>query len=230
MSDQRERILAEACELYLSQGMGGFSMRKLARAIGVTAPALYKHYDSREAVLLDVIAEGYRLLARGLYAALGGATPVERFAKAGAAHLDFALRHRRYYELIYTHPRLLGIDTLPPEVEAQACAIHQFFIDRLRECMAAGIIREGDPKAAALTFWSHHHGMISLYLSGMLTDDAGEPVDRETFRTLHMESGLRLLRGMAEPEGVDRILEAAAAGLPESALGGRSDANDRVVA
>ena len=40
MSDQRQDILARACDLYLSQGLDGFSMRGLAKEVGVTAPAL----------------------------------------------------------------------------------------------------------------------------------------------------------------------------------------------
>jgi AcrR family transcriptional regulator len=43
MSDQRDAILAAACDLYLRSGLDGFSMRKLAREVGVTAPALYRH-------------------------------------------------------------------------------------------------------------------------------------------------------------------------------------------
>ena len=48
MSEQRDRILSCACEMYLQDGLDGFSMRKLARVLGVTAPALYRHYESKE--------------------------------------------------------------------------------------------------------------------------------------------------------------------------------------
>ncbi|SVD71528.1 uncharacterized protein METZ01_LOCUS424382, partial [marine metagenome] len=60
MSDQREMILACACDLYLANGLGGFSMRKLAKEVGVTAPAIYRHYDGREAVLADVVRHAHR--------------------------------------------------------------------------------------------------------------------------------------------------------------------------
>ncbi len=36
MSEQRETILARACDLYLAEGLDGFSMRKLAKLVGVT--------------------------------------------------------------------------------------------------------------------------------------------------------------------------------------------------
>ena len=53
-TEQRDRILACACDLYLADGLDGFSMRKLARSLGVTAPALYRHYGSKERVLLGI--------------------------------------------------------------------------------------------------------------------------------------------------------------------------------
>ena len=59
MSEQRERILSLACDLFLSDGADGFSMRKLARAVGVTAPALYKYYESKERLLHDVMTQAY---------------------------------------------------------------------------------------------------------------------------------------------------------------------------
>ena len=38
MSIQREEIIRCACDLFLSEGLEGFSMRKLAKCVGCTAP------------------------------------------------------------------------------------------------------------------------------------------------------------------------------------------------
>ena len=43
-------MLSEACDLLISGGIEGLSMRKLAKRVGVTAPALYRHYASKEMV------------------------------------------------------------------------------------------------------------------------------------------------------------------------------------
>ena len=105
-------ILTRACELYLEGGAEAVSMRRLARDLGVTAPALYRHYDSREEMLLDVVAEAYRRLSERLYGALSGRTPAERLYLAGQAYLDFALDQPKYYEMLYTpatHPRGGGV-------------------------------------------------------------------------------------------------------------------------
>lgn len=191
MSDPREKILAHACDLYLEEGLDGFSMRKLARAVGVTAPALYRHFESREHVLGEVVREAYREFSAYLYRGLEGRTAQERLSKAGDGYLEFALEHPRWYQMVYIAPERLGVEALPEDIEAQGCAIHQFWVDRLRECMHDGLLRPGDPAEVGLTLWAHTHGLIRLYHTGHLR------MDEEQFRALYRASGARILMGMA---------------------------------
>lgn len=191
MSDQRENILACACDLYLKDGLEGFSMRKLAREVGVTAPALYRYYEGKEHVILDVVREAYREFSGSLYQALEGRTPAERLSRAGQGYLDFALEHPRWYQMVFISPEQLGVTDVPEELEAQGCAIHQFWVDRLRECMDAGLLKEDDPTQVGLTMWAHFHGMITLYQTGHL--EMGE----DDFRAMLRASGARMMRGMA---------------------------------
>jgi AcrR family transcriptional regulator len=196
MSDPRQDILASACDLYLSKGLDGFSMRGLAKEVGVTAPALYRYYDGREAVLADVVRHAYRAFMSYLYRALEAPTPLERFTRAGEGFLAFALEHPRWYAIMFSGPERLGMAKMPEDIEAMGCAIHQFWIDRVSECMRAGVLVEGDPLETSLTLWAHAHGMIHLFHQGLL----GKDVD--AFRTLFRASGARLMAGVATREGV----------------------------
>ena len=204
MSEQREKILACACELYLADGLDGFSMRKLARSLGVTAPALYRHYESKERVLFAVVGEGYRQLIQYLYRALEAPTPEERFRLADDGYLEFALRHPRYYEVLFTGLGTLGEDQVPKEVAAQGCAVGQFWNDRVRECIEAGLLREGEGEAIGMTLWGHAHGLISLYLKGMLQMSETE------FRSLHRRSSARVLIGLGTESYGKRLRETLA--------------------
>jgi AcrR family transcriptional regulator len=196
MSEQREHILACACELYLESGLDGFSMRKLAKQVGVTAPALYRHYDGREAVLTDVLRGAFAEFTRYIYRALGAPTPLERFFGAGDGYLDFVLEHPRWYSIIHTAPEALGIDAMPDDIEATGCAIHQFWNDRVRECMEAGILKPGDPGVTSITMWAHAHGLVQLYHQGQLRMGPDE------FRKLFEVSSRRLMAGVATDEWV----------------------------
>ena len=210
MSDQRERILAHARELYLTDGLDGFSMRKLARQVGVTAPALYRHYDGKEAVLADVLREAYQSFTRYLYRALGAPTPLERFFGAGEGYLDFVIEHPRWYAMVNSSPEALGMDALPEDIEAMGFALHQFWIDRVRECIEAGILKPDDPEKISMTMWAHARGMVQIYHEGHCRMDEAE------FRRVFEESGARLMAGVAtEAFGAElaaRYVEGAGAG------------------
>ena len=198
MSESRDRILALACDLYLSDGLDGFSMRKLARAVGVTAPALYRHFESKERLLHDVMVQAYEQFAQYLYRALAGTTPGERFHMAGHAYLEFALRHPQLYDMLFAMPATSGLKAASEELEALGCAIGQFWHDRVRECMDDGILVDGDPEEASITLWGHAHGLVTLHRKGILMRDGC--MDEAAFRELFEASALRLLRGLATPE------------------------------
>ncbi|MEX2531472.1 MAG: TetR/AcrR family transcriptional regulator [Gemmatimonadota bacterium] len=199
MSESRARILDCACELYLEDGFEGFSMRKVARSVGVTAPALYRHYESKEHLLMDVVGEAHNVLGQYLHTSLEGATPHDRFQRAGTAYLDFALDHPRYFQVMSTFAEFMGLDEMPEELAERSCAVQRFWDDRVRECVEAGVLRRDAPEAIGLTLWSHAFGLISLYLLGLLS------VSEEVFRTLYHDSFERVLCGLGGDLLVERI-------------------------
>lgn len=179
-------------------------MRKLARGVGVTAPALYKHFDSKDRLLQEVLAEGYRTFAQYLYRGLMGTSPLERMILASEGYLDFALENPRLYELMFAAPDTVGMTDLPTEVESLGAAIGQFWLDRVRECMDAGLLRDGDPESASLTMWGHSHGLLILFMRGRIAP-GGEPMDEAGFREFFAASGLRLLEGVGTPAMLDAL-------------------------
>ncbi len=190
MTETRDRILNCACDLYLREGFEGFSMRQLARDVGVTAPALYRHFENREEVLLDVMGEAHDELFRSLSRALSETTPLERFETAQDAYMDYALEHPRYFQMVHAFREFMGLDEVPPELTRRWCAIHQFWDDRVRECVEAGILTREHPQRIGLTLWSHAYGLLSLYSRRLL--DMPEDAFREEFRA----SFRRLLFGL----------------------------------
>jgi len=217
MSTQREKILADACDLLITGGLEGLSMRKLAKRVGVTAPALYRHYASKEMVLVDVVGEAFKVFSQYLYRALEGRTPMERFSLTGRWYLAFALEHPRYYELLHTAHELLGHGALPNDTTDHACATGQFMVDRVREGMESGMLKVGSPELVARTIWAHAHGLVSIYNRGLLR------MDQDEFRRLFLESSWRLMEGLAEPEFATAMGEDVRASLAASGIQGSGD-------
>src|SRR5271170_8109877 len=55
----RERILASAARLFAERGFEGSSMPAIAKASGITAGAIYKHFKSKGEMLLEVVKRSF---------------------------------------------------------------------------------------------------------------------------------------------------------------------------
>jgi hypothetical protein len=86
------------------------------------------------------------------------------------------------------------MESMPADIEAMGAAVHQFWIDRVRECMEAGILKKGDPATTSVTMWAHAHGMVQLHHQGHFR------MGEEEFRAFFEASGARLMAGIATEE------------------------------
>lgn len=179
--ETRERILSEARELFLERGLEGFSMRVLAERVGISAPAIYRHFEDKDALLATLIDSSFSTFLGYLVRALSGATPLERLHRAGEAYFSFAVENPRAYRLMFlTDCRELGLVRISQEIEERARGTFLFLVDRIRECIDAGVFPAGDPVPLAFWVWSQVHGLSSLWLLGQLEGK----VDLDGFRHL----------------------------------------------
>jgi AcrR family transcriptional regulator len=175
----RQQILEEAREVFLKQGLVGFSMRAVAERVGVSATALYRHFDGKDALVATMLGEAFATFGSYLGRGLGGRKPLERFRKTGEAYFDFALDHPRDYQLMFlTNCAELGFRRISKEIEERSQPTFQFLVDRIEECMAAGAMMKGDARQVALYVWSTVHGAASLWLYGQLSESLDLPAFR----------------------------------------------------
>ena len=152
-ADLRQAILDHSRTLLLQGGLGGLSMRKIARSVGCTPTSIYLHFADKNALLTALVGEGADALTKSLSsAAHTSGDPRTRLATLCRAYLDFGLDNSEYYELMFT--------VLPEELEAEARrgrAGLEVFAQVLGD---AGL---SDPFLAANVVWASLHGAVSLY-------------------------------------------------------------------
>jgi AcrR family transcriptional regulator len=194
MSDTRERIVEEARDLYLTGGLGALSMRKVAERVGVSATALYRHFDDKESLLLAVLQVGFERFTSYLLRGLAGKTAAERLSLTGEGYLQFALDNPSYYRIMFMSAREdLGYERLPEHTREKLSRSFQLLVDRCRECQASGDLRAGDPNQLALLIWSFTHGLVSLYLVGQMGSLKGKP---DAFARFYATAKAEYLRGL----------------------------------
>jgi AcrR family transcriptional regulator len=170
----RDRLLSDARDLYLEQGLTRFSLREVARRTGITAAAVYRHFDSREALLREVCEQGFRTFAMYLMKALEGSGPRARLMAAAHQYLRFGIENPRDYRVIFMSAAEDAAAVAPTGKSAQPPPTFQFLVDRVRECMDARVLASGDPDEVAIRLWSLVHGLTSLRIGGILERLGGD--------------------------------------------------------
>ncbi|GAA1950025.1 SACE_7040 family transcriptional regulator [Microbacterium deminutum] len=91
-ADRQAAILHEAARLFAERGYSGVSLEDLGAAVGVSGPAVYRHFENKQALLGAIlIGVSARLRAGGRAVVDEGGDPQDRLRAIIAFHVDFAL-------------------------------------------------------------------------------------------------------------------------------------------
>ena len=110
-------IKTTARRLLVEQGAESVTLRAIAREMGMTAPALYRYFDSHEALLSAVVADVYDELADSLEAArdtVATQHPGARLLEMGREFRHWSVEHPREFGLVFATPVPVVIDAPSP--------------------------------------------------------------------------------------------------------------------
>lgn len=148
------------------------SLRELARRVGVSANASYRHFADKEALLLALAAEGFRTMAAAqMKAAQAERQPLQRHRAAGAAYIRFARDNPALFRLMF------GRFTSSHQGEELTQAGDLAF-QALRLGVAQALeLKPEDPAVmiAALHSWALVHGLSLLMLDGQIDQLSEDP-------------------------------------------------------
>ncbi|MGM0545219.1 MAG: TetR/AcrR family transcriptional regulator [Bacteroidota bacterium] len=164
----KERIIEGARQVLLSEGYRNFSLRKIAREIGVSATSIYLHFENKDDLVHTLMEEAIERLNNRLQQVVEEAdSPFEKLEALAYEYVQFALRYQREYQIIH----LASSDEMtryPKEKFRKARKGYEIVSDVLQEGVEAGLIAEDKPRLAAYTFWAQLHGVMSVVLSKRL--------------------------------------------------------------
>jgi AcrR family transcriptional regulator len=162
--DLRAACVRAAIELLEEGGETELSLRAVARRVGVSPAAPYRHYADREALVSAVATVGYRELAERLAAAHPSPTTPEQMASVALAYVQFALERPSLFRIMFGEP----CDRDNDERVAATAAVSLY----LREIVGRGF-PGADAESMATAIWALVHGLAFLHLDGKL--DAQTP-------------------------------------------------------
>jgi AcrR family transcriptional regulator len=160
-ASRRGEILDAAKRLFIQEGFGNATMRRIAAEVGVSPTALYLHFADKEAIL-QAIADDYfsELLVR-LRETQGIEGPtLGRLRRGLRAYVDFGLDRIDEYRLTFQSRQARS--GAGPCAEADAADMTFEALEKsVEDLLAAGIFRAGNKDKIAETIWVCLHGVTS---------------------------------------------------------------------
>lgn len=211
----REQIKAIARQHMATEGTASLSLRAIARDLGVSAPALYRYFASRDDLITALILDAFNALADAMEAAGNSKQQEDYVGRCRAifvAYRNWAREHPVDFQLIYGNP-IPGYHA-PAEITGQASA-RSFvpIINAIQSAMDTGKLRSegnflpGEVAAniremnerygltvseltvyLAVEIWAVGYGLVMLEMFNHLQPVVG---DTETFFQFEMEMLLK---------------------------------------
>jgi AcrR family transcriptional regulator len=189
----KQDIVRVAIELGTELGEDGLTMRGIASRLGVSATALYQHFDGKSSILRAIRFHGLEAMNDSLRAAFRQDDPLRAVHDCVARYVEFGRANPWLYDVLFVKGEV-DYESLGDEERG----IVSFLQDQLRVCFttakAAGKVRaDVDVATAPFLLWGAAHGLTCLMISGRIsskhptfpTGDEGEFVEKFVAMVVH---------------------------------------------
>ncbi len=156
--DLRAAVIAAGLKRMAEGDGSDLGLRALARDVGVSATALYRHFPDKEALLDALADEGLRRL---------GALQAQAWLKAGGGVAGFKATGIAYVRFAHDEPALFRLSFTRQRAERKAEGEGdggEAAYNLLRAGIGEALPGAADPDTAALHAWALVHGLAMLIL------------------------------------------------------------------
>lgn len=182
----REALIGAGLALLEERNADDLGLREVARAVGVSAASVYRHFPNKEALLQALAVEGLKRLGeaqRRACVAAGGGIP--SFAASGRAYVAFALANPALFRVIFSRAESVSTGG-PSEKKDEASQLLMEFATSM-----AGHAEPDEARMIAMQSWALVHGLAVLILDARLpNDDAfiGKVIDKAAAQIWNVSS------------------------------------------
>jgi AcrR family transcriptional regulator len=171
--DLRQALLNGAMRLIEEEGLGGFSLRKLAARAGVSHAAPYRHFESKDQILVALMLEGHKRLRQALVAAERACkgSAVQKYLAMAKAYLAFARQNPDYLRVMFSREAMAAARATPPGEDVHGSDYDSFGVleATIRRCQEEGALpASADVGVLSLLAWAEVHGLALLCNEGLI--------------------------------------------------------------
>ncbi len=185
--DLQQQAHEQAMTIVREHGDSAISLRALAKQLGVSAPALYRHYADRESLLAELAISGFQWLRQRLLK-VDQRDSRQALIGIGLAYVAFAQDEPNLYRLMFGGRVLpLGVH---PRLDAAGKGAFQVLEDTIANGRQRGYLKAAPLDLMTATAWSLVHGLSQLSIDGHLPTADVEPHLAEGVTSLLLDGAI----------------------------------------
>src|SRR5262249_698638 len=136
-----EKIRQAALRLLEKGGPEKVTMRRVAKAAGITAMAIYHYFPSREALLRAVTDAEFDKMLERFQSMPGRGSAVDRILRLTEAYVDYGLSRPRIFDYVFSRYRP-DARRFPSDFRARRSPTFNQVADLVGEAMRAGALKK----------------------------------------------------------------------------------------
>lgn len=164
--DLRTALVQAALEELARGGPAALGLRELARHVGVSPAAPYRHFADRQALLEAVAAEGFTRFQAAMEAATAGLALDDQLEALARCYVHFAVTQPQLFRLMFS-----------AEIEHRRSPVLAAAAEAAYASLAVAAAREdpGAPAEVAVTAWAFAHGLSMLLIDKQILGASAHP-------------------------------------------------------
>jgi len=183
--DTTTRIIRATRRLFDEGGLETLSLRSVAKKVGITPMAIYRHFESKEALVDALVLDGLAQWSARVEA-LPPAEGLAKIEQISEAFLDFALEEPRRFEAAFLiHSKKAR--RYPDDFVAGRSPAGTVQLEAIEQAMADGFLKAPSAIEIMMTNAALGQGLVTLYRAGRIAGGEAE------FRALYRRATRRLM-------------------------------------
>lgn len=178
--DVKNALIQAGIDIITEQGIQNLSIRYVAKRIGVSHTAPYRHFKNKGELLVAIAIKGFDILDQDMDNALStlDTSDPSALVEGGRAYVKFAVSNSNYYRIMFGD--YIKNKTLYPEFFAAYDRSFRKLIHIIENCGNQYGTDKTDQEITAIAVWSLLHGYCSLIMDNEKDKDVGSDaqVDR----------------------------------------------------
>ncbi|PHS63055.1 MAG: TetR family transcriptional regulator [Thalassobium sp.] len=188
----REALLSAAVDSIREQGAENLSLRALARVVGVSQTAPYRHFADKNGLLVELARQTFDELSRVTSERIDPALNcADNLLRAGEAYLRYAIANPEKYRLIFGSS--ITQREQYPQLQTAARSAFNVLLQLMAEGAQRGEFLPTEPMLLANNCWSSIHGFALLTIDGVFARKE-QPLGFDDMLRVHLQMTLRAIQ------------------------------------